>query len=165
MSGSDNDSGKDSSPDGKFFSQGPEATGDSQPTVPDAPTAGKSASSGGPGAKPNLPPPEFPQRAQQPPGLQAGKQPLKPPYETSKVAEGQPTKSDYAAMSGSKVVETCIAQAVRDAAIAAATALHPDDPQAASMAVADAMQSVLVTRLTPSDTPGHGDSQKNDYIQ
>ena len=63
-------------------------------------------------------------------------------------------------MSGSKVIETIIAQTVRDTAIAAATTLHPDDPQAASMAVADAMQSVLVSRLTPSDTPGHGDSQR-----
>ena len=138
-----NGSSPGSSPVQDFFSQRPDATGDSQPTVPDEPNAGKSASSGGPGAKPNLPAPDFPQRAPQPPGPEAGKQTLKPPYATSKVAEGQTTKADYAAMSGSKMVETCIAQAVRDAAIAAATALHPDDPQAASMAVADAMQSVF----------------------
>ena len=160
MSGSDNGSDRDSSPVGEFFSQVPKATGEDKTPVPDAHAAGKSDSSGGQGAKPNLPPPAFPQRAQQPQGLQAGKQPLKPPYETSKVADGQPTKSDYAAMSGSKVVETCIAQAVRDAAVAAATALHLDDPQAASMAVADAMQSVLVTRLTPSDTLGRGESER-----
>ena len=125
--------------------------------VPDEPHAGKSASSGGPGAKPNLPAPDFPQRAPHPPGPEARKQTLKPPYATSKVAEGQTTKADYAAMSGSKMVETCIAQAVRDAAVAAAAVLHPDDPQAASICVADAMQSVLVSRLTPSDTPAGQD--------
>ena len=150
MSRAGSQDSQDSSPVQDFFSQGPEAT-DSQP-VPDGSNVGKSASSGGPG---NLPAPDFPQREAQPPGPEAGKpkQTLQPPYATSKVAERQTTKADCTAMSGAKMVETCIAQAVRDAAVAAAAVLHPDDPQAASICVADAMQSVLVSRLTPSDTP------------
>ena len=165
MSGSDKDSEKDSSPVEDFYSQVPNATGarpDQSTPVPDAHAAGQSGSSGGQGAKPTrVPPPAFPPRVQQPHGLQAGKQILSPPYETSKVEDGQPSKADYAALSSSGVIQTMIAQTVRDTAVAAANALHPGDPQAASMAVADAMQSVLATRLTPSDTPGHGDSQRS----
>ena len=54
-----------------------------------------------------------------------------------------------------------IAQTVRDTAVAAANVLHLGDPQAASMAVADAMQSVLATRLTLGDTPGYVDSHRS----
>ena len=164
MPNSGTDSDIDSSPVDDFYSQMPKATGDGldQSTpVPDEHAAGQADSSGGQGAKLPVPPPAFPPRVQRPHGPQAGKQTLSPPYETSKGADGQPSKADYATMGGSKVIETIIAQTVRDTAVAAATALHPDDPQAASMAVADAMQSVLATRLTPSDTPGHCDFSEN----
>ena len=145
MSGSDKDSEKDSSPVDDFHSQVPNATGeglDQSTPVPDAHAAGQSGSSGGQGAKLTVPPPAFPPRVQQPHGLQAGKQILSPPYETSKVEDGQPSKADYAAMGSSSVIQTIIAQTVRDTVGAAAKALHPDDPQAPSIAVADAMQSV-----------------------
>ena len=130
---------QDSSSDRTFFSQEPEAPAS---LVPDGSNVGKGTSSGGPGS---LPTPDFPQRDAQPPGPEAGKlrQPLKPPYAAPQVAEGRTTKSDYTSMSGAKMVETVIAQAARDAAVAAAAALHPDDPQAASICVVDAMQSVM----------------------
>ena len=146
-SGNASPKSQDSSPEKEFFQKQPE---DSASQIPDGSKTERATSSGGPGG---LPAPDFPQRDAQPPGPQAHDKLLKPPYATPKVAEGNPTKSDYASMSGSKMVETVIAQAARDAAVAAAAELHPDDPQAASICVVDAMQSVLVTRLAASGTP------------
>ena len=113
-------------------------------------TTERGTSTGGPNG---LPPPVYPQRPAPPPGPQAHEKLLKPPYAAPQVATGSTTKSDYAEMSSSKMVETIIAQAARDAAVAAAAELHPDDPQAASHCVVDAMQSVLTSKLASSNTP------------
>ena len=80
-SGSDSD--RDSSPVDDFHSQVPKATGeglDQSTPVPDVHAAGQADSSGGQGAKQQVPPPAFPPRVQRPHGLQAGKQILLPPY-------------------------------------------------------------------------------------
>ena len=59
------------------------------------------------------------------------------------------------------MIQQMIAKTVRETAVAAANVLHRGDPHAASMAVADAMQSVLATRLTLGDSVGIGDSQRS----
>ena len=111
---------QDSSPDRTFFSQEPEV---SASPIPDGSNAENATSSGGPGG---LPTPDFPRRDAQPPGPQAGTKSeinlLKPPYAAPQVAEGRTTKSDYTSMSGKTMVETVIAQAAREAAVATADA-------------------------------------------
>ena len=138
----------DSSPVDAFAQPAQEEPATQQPQ--DSTTSEKGTSSGGPSG---LPPRVYPQHPAPPPGPQAHEKLLKPPYAAPQVATGSTTKADYAEMSSTKMVETIIAQAARDAAVAAATALHPDDPQAASHCVMDAMQSALASKLASSNTP------------
>ena len=113
-------------------------------------------STGGPA--PPKGPPVFPERPLRPPGLAGGKETserlLRPPYTADVAPEGELLKSDIAGLGSTGVIERVIASAAKQAAVAAATTMHADDPTAAAMAASDAMEALFTKRLLTADTPG-----------
>ena len=142
-----------------------------QPTVQGQPSSlgpkasatkpGQSAadSSGDPKAKAPVPSPTgWPQRAAQAPGEQAGKTFLTPPFPTDKVKPGELQKGDYSPLGTAGAIGELVAVAAKDAAVAASTLLHPEDPLAASLAVTSALTAVLKNQIDTPHAQARGDS-------
>ena len=113
-------------------------------------------STGGP--VPPKGPPVFPDRPLRAPGLAGGKETserlLKPPYTADVATEGELLKSDIAGLGSTGVIGRVVASAAKEAAVAAAVAMHAGDPTAAAMAVSDAMEAVYAKKIITTDTPG-----------
>ena len=123
-----------------------------------------SGSSGGLGAAPKGGPPSFPERPAPLPGLRAPTETsdrlAKPPYPVDLTPEGTLKKSDLASLGTAGAIQLMCAQAVKETAMQCAQEAHKDDPAAAALAAADAMETVLSKYLvegmirTDEGTPG-----------
>ena len=115
-------------------------------------------SSGGLGPPPKSAP-GFPARPPVSPGPEAHDKLLKPPYATDKAREDELLKGDITPESSVAVIRLVCAEAMKQAAVAAAAQLHEGDPLAASLAVNESLKQVLAANLMPtgdsfSGTPG-----------
>ena len=109
---------------------------------------------GGLGLPPQAPP-GFPARPLVTPGPQAHERLLKPPYATEQTREGELLKGDITPESSVSVIKLMCAEAMKQAAIAAANQLHEGDPVAATLAVNEALKEALAANLFPAySTPG-----------
>ena len=126
------------------------------------PTQSGADSSGDPKAKATVPPPSgWPQRAAQPPGEQAQKIVLTPPTPSDKVKTGELQKGDYSPLGTAGAIGELVAVAAKDAAVAASTLLHPEDPLAASLAVTAALTAVLKNQIDTPHAQARGDSHSS----
>ena len=124
--------------------------------------------SGGPGPLPKSAP-GFPARPPVAPGPQAHESLLKPPYATDKAREGELLKGDLTPESSVAVIRLMCAEAMKQAAIAAAAQLHEGDPLAASLAVNESLKQVLAANLVPAGdsftgTPGSSSTRPRSKI-
>ena len=102
---------------------------------------------GGFGPAPKAGPASFRERPAPLPGLRApignSNRLAKPPYPVDLTPEGTFKKSDMASLGTAGAIRLMCAQAVKETAIQAAQEAHKDDPEAAALAAADAMETVL----------------------
>ena len=89
----------------------------------------------------------FPERPGPLPGLRARietpERLAKPPYAPDATPEGTLKKSDLASLGTAGAIQLMCAQAVKETAMQCAQEAHKDDPAAAALAAADAMETVL----------------------
>ena len=144
----------------------PETQGPAQSQGPDGsatqPGQSSASSSGGPKAKALVPPAsDWPDRAPQVPGAEAGKKLLEPPFEPDKAKEGELLKGDYSPLGTAGAIGELVAVAAKDAAVAASTMLRPGDPVAAALVTAEALTAVLKTQVSTTHAPARGESSSS----